>query len=276
MKRLTLTASLLALAGVLTFAPLFADDPAETKSRKSDKTQRADQNDKGDRAEKGQHEHPLPACLEKLSLNEEQQAKIREIVNKYEGETESVWHQFKHAYRDTIRTEVLLITAIEDNLTEDQQKQVRNARRTRAHEAQASGKIRGSSRTVSDTASRTEARIKKETGTATEGENRQKGEKDPAGAIEATELANITLTQEQEEIAEELHDKYVSRLRSQSRHIDALHARLVALEADELAEIETVLNKEQLEQLREGRKEAPARAKVAEREREAGGKSTNE
>jgi len=279
MKRLTLTASLLALAGVLTFAPLFADDPAETKSRRSDKTQRADQNDeKGDRAHAGRHEHSLPACLEKLSLNEEQQSKIREIVGKYEAETEDVWHQFKHAYRDTIRTEVLLITAIEDNLTEDQQRQVRSARRMRAHEAKVSGKSKGSSRTVSDTASRTEARIKKETGTGAEGENRigQKGGKDPAGAIEEAELANITLTQEQEEIAEELHDKYVSRLRSQSRHIDALHTRLVALEADELAEIETVLNKDQLEQLRESRKEAPARAKVAERERDAGAKSANE
>jgi len=281
MKPLTLTASLLALAGVLGIAPLFADDPAETKARTSNKSQKGEQNeDKGDepaaRNKRAPHAAIMPACLEKLSLNEEQQAKIREIVSKYDAETDDVWNKFKHAYRDSIRTEVLLITAIEDNLTEDQQRQVRNARRMRAHEAKVSGKTKGTARAVSDAiTSRIEARTKSEPGAATEVEGRPgtKGEKDPAGTIEATALSNITLTEEQEEIAQELHDKYYSRLRTLNRQVDALHTRLVALEADELAEIETALNKEQIEQLREIRKEAPVH-KVADRDAEA--KSPND
>jgi len=291
MKRVSMTASLLALTGVLSFAPLFADEPAETKTRTTNKTQKAEQDDdKGERSKqganadqgdaaartrRGHHAATMPACLEKLNLNEEQQTKVREIVGKYDAETEEVWNKFKHAYRDTIRTEVLLITAIEDNLTDEQQQQVRSARRMRAHEAKVSGKTKGPARAVSDTASRTEARIKAETGVATEGEGRPgaKGEKDPAGVIGATALSNITLTEEQEEIAQELHDKYYSRLRSLNRQVDALHTRLVALEADELAEIETALNKEQIEQLREIRKEAPVH-KVADRDPEA--KSSND
>jgi len=293
MKRLTLTASLLALAGVLSFAPLFADDPAETKSRKSDKSQKAGQNDdQGDKNDnqgekrdstsahgKGRHEHSLPGCgcLEKLSLNEEQQSKIRDIANRYDSEIEDVWHRFKSAYRDTIRTEVLLITAIEDNLTEDQQRQVRNARRMRAHQAKTAGKSRGKMRSVSDTSTaRTEARIKKETGVAAEGEKRegqrggndQRGSNDPAGAITDTALNDIALTPEQEDTAQELHDKYFSRLRSLSRQIDALHSQLIALEADELAEIETVLTKDQLEQFRDARGEGPTGSTVADRNAE--------
>ena len=53
------------------------------------------------------------------------------------------------------------------------------------------------------------------------------------------------------------------RLRSLNRDIQGLHTRLVSLEADKLVEIEKVLTKDQLAQLREHRQSAPAVPKVA-------------
>ena len=162
MKRVTLTASLLALAGLLTL-PLFADDPAETQSRKTDKTQaqKGDRDAESDKSDKSADEagtrvkgaggdFSMPACLEKITLTDEQQQKIREIVGKYESEAEEVWSNFKQAYRDTIRTEVLLINAIEDNLGEDQQKQVREQRRMRANLVKMTGKTKASTKTIAD------------------------------------------------------------------------------------------------------------------------------
>ena len=46
------------------------------------------------------------------------------------------------------------------------------------------------------------------------------------------------------------------------RDIQGLHTKLVSLEADKLVELEKMLTKEQLAQLREGRQTATAAAKV--------------
>jgi hypothetical protein len=48
-----------------------------------------------------------------------------------------------------------------------------------------------------------------------------------------------------------------------NRDIQGLHTRLVSLEADKLVEIEKVLSKEQLAELRQFRKNAPDAPKVA-------------
>ena len=246
MKRMHFThlTSLLSLAAILSLAPLFAEDPAEPK-----------QKNRGDRPMtrvKGADDAPIPGCLENLKLTDEQQTKIRDIVATYEAECESVWTKFKHCYRDTVRTEVLLISAIEDNLTAEQQKQVRSERRKLAREARMEARGKPSAKTVSDSKAATEPK----------GDEAQGG--DPAADVQAKTLGNIDLTPEQEEIAEELHDKYYGRMRTLGRQIDSLHKRLVALEADELAEIEAVLTSEQLQQLREIRKEAPTPSKVVE------------
>lgn len=53
------------------------------------------------------------------------------------------------------------------------------------------------------------------------------------------------------------------RTRSLNRDIQGLHTRLVSLEVDKLVEIEHVLTKEQLRQLREIRQNVPITPKLA-------------
>ena len=83
----------------------------------------------------------------------------------------------------------------------------------------------------------------------------------PADAAEqATE--GISLTDEQEAAADMIHQKYVGHLRSLNRDIQGLHTRLVSLEADKLVELEKMLTKEQLAQLREGRQSMSGAPKI--------------
>jgi hypothetical protein len=176
----------------------------------------------------------LPPCLEKLNLAPQQQAKIQEIVRDYEADVASVWKQFGGFYLETISTEATLLSAIEDNLTPSQRQQVRDQRRRVAqHEKALAG---------------TGVKAKHETAK-------------PASAVEE-ELAivSVPLTAEQEDAANAIQEKYLSRLRSLNRRIQGLHNRLVSLEADKFAEIEKVLTKDQLDQLRKIRQSAPPTA----------------
>ena len=75
----------------------------------------------------------------------------------------------------------------------------------------------------------------------------------------------MTLTTEQEAAADMVQEKYLSHLRSLNRDILGLHTRLVSLEADKIVEIENVLTKVQLEQLREMRQNASFAPKVVEK-----------
>jgi hypothetical protein len=174
----------------------------------------------------------VPSCLNKLSLQQQQQDQIKEIVREYDAEIASAWQQFGNLYMNSIRTEVLLLSAIEDNLTEDQRMQVREQRR------------------------RTARHQKSVAGTNTKP---NKAQSQPTSAVEQQiDIVGVTLTAEQELAADKLQEKYLSHLRSLNRDIEGLHIRLVSLEADKLVEIENVLTKDQLAELRELRKTAPA------------------
>jgi hypothetical protein len=174
----------------------------------------------------------IPACLEKLTLTPDQTKQITETVREYDADIASVWNQFGKQYLESIRTEVLLLSAIEDNLTEAQRNQVRQQRRiTAQHQKSVAGKEVDADQAKSR----------------------------PASAVEQ-ELAivGITLTPEQELAADKLQETYLSHLRSLNRDIQGLHIRLVSLEADKLVEIEKVLTKDQLMQLRQIRQTAPS------------------
>jgi hypothetical protein len=67
----------------------------------------------------------------------------------------------------------------------------------------------------------------------------------------------VSLTPEQEAAADKIQERYLGRLRSLNRDIQGLHTRLVSLEADKFVQIEKVLTKDQLKQLREIRQNAP-------------------
>jgi len=173
----------------------------------------------------------LPTCLQSLDLSAAQQEEIKAIVGDYEVDLTSVWQQFGERYGAAIRAEAMLLSAIEDNLTEPQRKQVREQRRRVAkHEMKHAGTNDKPNQAISK----------------------------PVSAVEQ-ELAivGVSLTPEQESAADRVEEKYVSRLRSLNRDIQGLHTRLVSLEADKFVEIEKVLTPEQLKQLCEIRQTAP-------------------
>lgn len=211
-----------AVASVLIVAPTFGQVPAETSRQP--------------RPQAANSDVEVPACLAQLSLTSQQQDRIREIVRDYDTDMLSVWKQFANRYQETIEAEALLLTAIEDNLTEAQRAQVREQRRkTAQHQKSVAG---------------------------TDVKPNQAIEK-PASAIEEEiAIVGVSLTEEQEAAADKLQEKCLGRLRSLNRDVHGLHIRLVSLEADKLVEIENVLTKEQLQQLREIRQNTPIEQKI--------------
>lgn len=228
MNRISLScgACVLAFAGVWALAPAFAKEPGKEEA-KSGNTARPANAGKAATAETA-----LPECLEKLKLSQAQHEQITGIVHEYDADIDAVWAQFGARYRATIKLEALLLAAIEDDLTETQRTHVREARRKVAHHE----------KTVAGTNS------KPNQATST-----------PADAVqEEIGLPGVSLTAEQEAAADKVQEKYLNHLRSLNRDIQGLHTRLVSLEADKLVEIEKVLTKDQLSQLRESRQTAPA------------------
>jgi len=222
-RMISLSTIVWAVAGILLVAPSLAQDSAETSGKPQTKAA------PGDVA--------IPACLEKLTLTQQQQEQIKQIVREYDADLAAVWKQFGICYLNTVRTEAMLLTAIEDNLTAAQRKQVRDQRRkTAQHQKSLAG---------------------------TDDKPNQSTTK-PSGAVEEEiGIVGVPLTAEQEAAADKLEEKCLGRLRSLNRDIQGLHIRLVSLEADKLVEIENVLTPEQLRQLRENRQNAPIELKVS-------------
>jgi hypothetical protein len=222
------TLSLLAIAGLVAIAPAFAKDPAEKEAKS---------NGKGTAVKVPNHETTaIPECLEKLKLSSQQQEQIKGIIGSYDESLASVWTKFGERYMQTIDLESQLLAAVEDNLTETQRQQVRSQRhKTTRHEKA----IEGTNTKPNQATSKT------------------------ANAVD-DELAGVgvSLTAEQEAAADTIEEKYRSHLRSLNRDIEGLHAQLLSLAADKLVEVEKVLTKEQLTELRTHRKNAPE-AKLA-------------
>ena len=229
--------SLLAVASVMAFAPAFAKDPAATESKPIRKGQVIHTEGHSESA-------AIPECLEKLKLSAQQQDQVKEIIRNYDGSISVVWKQFGDRYMQTIGMESSLMAAIEDNLTEAQRQQVRNQRRmTAQHEkAMAATSTKVNQATVKPSEETT---------------------KPASAADEGIAAAGVSLTDDQEAAADKVQEKYRSQLRSMNRDIQGLHTRLVSLESDKLAEIEKVLTKDQLAQLRMNRQNAPVGPKVA-------------
>lgn len=225
---------LLAVVGVIALGPAFAKDQSE-KGASSRGTPPRDQVQT--------ESAPLPECLKNLKLSAEQQDQIQEIAHKYDESLSAVWQQFGQRYMQTICMETTLLAAIEDNLTEQQRQQVRDLRRKTAklEKAMAATNIRPN-----------QAEVTKDDETTR-----------PTNAAEEGLVAiEVSLTDEQEAVADKIQEKYHAQLRSLNRDIQGLHTRLVSLEADKLVEIEKVLTKVQLTQLRTRRQNAPDTPKV--------------
>ena len=220
----------LAIAGILCLSVAFGDDSVVKGPKSTNKEAEVSAQPKTETCE-------IPACLEKLKLSEKQQDQIKNLIREYDGSISSVWKQFSQRYMQTIALESSLLAAIEDNLTEPQRLRVRELRRkTAQHEKTIAA--------TNDTPNQATSK--------------------PADAVQ-DELAGVgvSLTAEQEAMAEKVEEKYRAHLRSLNRDIQGLHSRLLSLEADKLVAIEKVLTKDQLTQLRTNRQSAPDMAKVA-------------
>jgi hypothetical protein len=225
--------SVLTVAAVLAAAPAFAKDPAPPSSKAP-----------------AVHPHAqpesaaIPECLEKLKLTAAQETQIKEIVHNYDASIGVVWKQFSSRYMQAICMETTLLAAIEDTLTESQRNQVHQQRRkTAQHEKVIAA---------------TSTKVNQATVTPNE-----ETTKPATAAEEGLASVGVSLTDAQEATAEKIQDKYRTQLRSLNRDIQGLHTQLVSLEADKLVEIEKVLTKDQLAQLRMSRQNAPDAPKVA-------------
>lgn len=236
------TFACLALIGYsITTSPIVAKDSDDAKS----KTAKADS--------EGSSE--LPGCLEKLNLSDDQKGKAKEIAQKYNTKIEKTWKHFSEKYMETVRTEVALLAAVEDHLSDQQRDSVRSERHKSAH----SDKDADKSKSSNEAAVNQSSAQNKQSSDKSDQAN-QKGNQNNAqpGAVvaEVQELVfsnGVTLTIEQEAIADQLTNKYIGHLRTLHREIHSLHNRLIALEADKLVELEKVLTKEQLTKLRDER-----------------------
>lgn len=220
------SACLLAFVGVWALAPVFAKEPEKGKAKLSNSAP-PEQVGKAASAEVA-----IPGCLETLNLSPMQREQIQGIVRDYDADIDVVWGQFGVRYRATIGLECSLLAAIEDNLTESQRTCVRDERRKVAHHAKS---VAGTNSKPNQATSKPDDAVQEEIG-----------------------LPGVSLTAEQESIADKIQEKYLNHLRSLNRDIQGLHTRLVSLEADKLVEIESVLTKAQLTQLREIRQTTPA------------------
>ena len=216
------TALCIAIVGNLSATvPSHAKDPTESDSN-SKKTSAPESSE-------------LPKCLDKLNLSDDQKTKAREIVGKYDAKIEKTWKRFSAKYMDTVRTEVALLVAVEDHLSDAQRESVRTERSKVAQSEQA-----------------TEKQAPEKSNAKADAANRK-----PTAVVEEIDeiyLGNgISLTVEQEAIVDQITNKHLTHLRKLHRDVHAIHNRLIALEADKIIELEKLLTKEQLKQLREER-----------------------
>lgn len=232
--------AVLGLTLALAVSPTFAKDPPTSESKPGDKVPALQAH--ADAV-------AIPECLEKLKLSAQQQEQIKTIVHSYDGSIGAVWKQFGHRYMQAISMESSLLAAIEDNLTEAQRQQVRDQRRQTAQHEKA----------IAATSSKVNQATAKPNESTTKPAN---------AAEEGLAAVEVSLTDEQEAVADKIQEKYRAQLRSLNRDIQGLHTRLVSLEADKLVEIEKVLTKDQLTQLRANRQNAPASPKVVTRTNE--------
>jgi len=169
----------------------------------------------------------IPDILKDAKLSSDQQAKIKEIVGKYDKEYEATWKEFSDRYQDTIRLEASMMAAIEDDFNDSQRKHVSEQRRRVGHHHK-----------HHDT--KTDAKTDAKTG------------RDAAddGVQEELVIIGITLSPQQQDSVHRVRNAYFDKLQSLDEDIETLHAQLISLETEKLLEIEKVLTKDQRAQLR--------------------------
>src|SRR5262245_21050612 len=184
----------------------------------------------------------LPDPIEKLQLSDDQQKQVRQVVDKYDGEIDRVWKEFTKRYLDTIALETKSLAAVKDTLGDSQRTFIRKQRARIAHGSAADDERRQpADRQRRDDEARSDQRTAQ-----------------PTAVVEEVLAVGVTLTPAQERAADAVYASYFERLRNAKREIHELHTRLLSLESEKLAEIEQLLSKDQLMQLRQERQAAAA------------------
>ena len=205
----------------------------------------------------GSDKEKIPNALEKLNLSSQQKDKIEGIMRDYDSKLQSAWEEFSDRYQDAIGLEASMLAAMEDSLN-DRQKERVHEHRGKAAKGEANDNDRNSSandptQNKNATAPKTAANTNPNNANpknANQGNTNQNNQRAGNPAEEEIIVIGITLSPEQQEAADKLHRQYFDRLRSIGQDLGRLHARLVALETEKIVNIEKVLTKDQLAQLR--------------------------
>jgi hypothetical protein len=231
---------LLALIGITGFLMAAADPPNQKdNANRQDAARNRDRN--------AAESVVVPQSVQKLNLTESQRSQIDQICREYDQSIDAVWNQFHDRYMQTIRLETSMLSAIEDQLSDDQRQSIREHRRKTARHERA-------------TARTTE---KPNPGEQVKNDAAADRAKDKAaGEVDIEAPIGVALSRDQEGVVDSIHLKYRPHLRSMNREIHHLHNRLLSLETEKMAEIEHVLTKDQLKQLRSDRANAPDTTKI--------------
>jgi len=245
----------------------FAADQDSSKGDKSKSNQAG-----GGADSRGKTE--IPSFLTDLQLKQDQQDRIKSILQKYDPQIEQTWTRLQESLTESIGMEATLLAAIEDGLTEMQRKHVRKRRQKTIDSSsdQGTGSKDQSDATSGDTRNKT-ANANADNGpkgprTSAPPANSNKGDAGNANAnangnngnaepVDELVVIGITLTPEQQTRAGRVHSSYDKRLHALRAETHAMHWKLVALEAEKMTSIEEVLTKDQLQKLRQGREHGP-------------------
>jgi len=201
---------------------------------------------------KSSRQNQIPEALQKLNLSEKQKDQIRDIEKKYDSRFEDAWKRFDEAHLQIVGAEATLNAAFEDQLNDSQKQKLRDMRKKDAEESKrndqsASNKSQPERRTA----------LKPESGNSQGKDNSSQ----PQGIIlyEVTisgspeQMRELGLEGNQQQQCDKVCQQFHSKLRHEWRELHAAHRQLVQIETEKLEQIEKVLTKDQLQDLRQQR-----------------------
>lgn len=198
-------------------------------------------------------EAKLPEAFEKLNLSSQQKDKIEGIIREYDAQLESAWDDFGDRYQEAIGIEAAMLAAMEENLTDGQKKRVHEQRskaakgeksdesgeRSNDQGAQGAGAQSTAGQAAASGAKQNRPQANNQSNTASNNP-----------AEEEVVIIGVSLSSDQQAAADKIHRQFFDRLQAVGQDLGRLHARLVALETEKIVNVEKVLTKDQLAQLR--------------------------
>ena len=224
-------------------------------------------NNSTDASFKDKSDSEMPRFLRNLTLTQEQKDKIKNVCNECSEQRETAWREFGEKYRETIGLEAAMLAAIEENLTDVQRKHIRDQRErmaNRREQREARQAARDERKNRDDKGSdRNNAKDNSDRKDSDRKDSSDKKDSDKNIVVEEITVVGVTLSPEQESVAEDVRGNYFDHLHKLNGELQSLHSRLVAMETDRLLKIEEILTKEQKESLRKEHHKIAQAAKSA-------------